>query len=47
MARTLSVLVRTTMPSDTAAEQLGISLRAPSTSTMHMRQAAVAGSRGS
>ena len=47
MARTLSVSVRTTMPSDTAAEQLGISLRAPSTSTMHMRQAAVAGSRGS
>ncbi len=47
MARTLSVLVRTTMPSATADEQLGTILRAPSTSTMHMRQAAVAGSRGS
>ena len=35
------------MPSETAAEQLGSILRAPSTSTMHMRQAAVAGSRGS
>ena len=47
MARILSVSVRTTMPSATAAEQLGTILRAPSTSTMHMRQAAVAGSRGS
>ena len=47
MARTFSVLVLTTMPSATAAEQLGTILRAPSTSTMHMRQAAVAGRRGS
>ena len=47
MALTFSVLVLTTMPSETAAEQLGTILRAPSTSTMHMRHAAVAGSRGS
>ena len=47
MARTFSVLVLTTMPSATAAEQLGTILRAPSTSTMHMRHAAVAGRRGS
>ncbi len=47
MARTFSVLVCTTMPSATAVEQLVGILRAPSTSTMHMRQAEVAGSRGS
>ena len=47
MARTLSVCVLTTMPSAAAVEQLGTSLRAPSTSTRHTRQAAVAGSRGS
>jgi hypothetical protein len=34
------------MPSATG-EQLGTILRAPSTSTMQMRHAAVAGSRGS
>ena len=47
MARTFSVLVRTTMPSAASVEQLGTALRAPSTSTMHTRQAAVAGRRGS
>ena len=47
MARTFSVSVCTTMPSAAADEQLGTVLRAPSTSTMHMRQAAVAGRRGS
>jgi hypothetical protein len=35
------------MPSLAAEAQLGTTLRAPSTSTMHMRQAAVAGRRGS
>ena len=47
MARTLSVLVRTTMPAATAVVQLVMTLRAPSTSTMHRRQAPEAGSRGS
>ena len=47
MARTLSVLVRTTMPSAAVVAQLGSVLRAPSTSTMQTRQAADAGSRGS
>ena len=47
MARTLSVCVFTTMPSAAAVEQLGAVLRAPSISTRHTRQAAVAGQPGS
>ena len=45
--RTFSVSVSTTMPSAAKVEQLDTGLPQPSTSTMHRRQAAEAGSRDS